>query len=149
MDKGVGAAVHGDRGRRELAVALGVELLPGLGGPGLVVVRDDHRRAVGGVLRHKGADEELGGGPRGDALAVPGAEQPPARARSAAVHVGAPGARGGSPQHGVGVDGHDVVALRGVLGGLARGGGLEDAAAGLGRHADAHGAGPVDGGEAH
>lgn len=145
MDKGVGAAVHGDWGRRELAVALGVELLPGLGGPGLVVVRDDHRRTVGGVLRHKGADEELGGGPRGDALAVPGAEQPPVRAPSAPGPAFSTNARpcapghAAPPQHGVGVDGHDVVALRGVLGGLARRGGFEDAAAGLGRHADAHG----------
>ena len=45
---------------------------------------------------------------------------------------------GHPPQHGVGVDGHDVEAAQRILGGLVQRGGLEDLAATLGRHADAH-----------
>ena len=45
---------------------------------------------------------------------------------------------GHSPQHGVGVNGHDVKTAQRILGGLVQRGGLEDLAATLGRHADAH-----------
>ena len=75
----MGPAVHRDGSRRQLFVAFGVQGLPRLGGPGLVVVRHNDGAAVLGVRHHKGPDKELGRGPRGHPFAVPGAEQPPAQ----------------------------------------------------------------------